>query len=365
MRENLCMMFSGGTDTTLAANRLLRDGDCDRLHLLTFCNGVCVRVDRSRIHVEELKRIYGSERVVHEIIYVTGLFHSIRSPLGELIWNYRSTLVYDLCCRLSMETAAIIYALEHGIPAICDGTNIDQGRLFLERPDYLRVSREYFASFGIRYFSPVYSRSGGRMGRREELLKNGFSVGPKFLEWFDITTCLFMQPFCLMGIHTYFFTSFLRNLPLFRRFIARHTLQLDRAIELRTDRQKVARRLVGERLEHRDPGDSGSVSGIGQSLCTTRMCGQKGVEITFPTGTVIDIDSLRGLRRPSGEANRNDGYLKLKEGGMEILLFPDGRALVYGTRNPGKAMSLLHRLVPSEHVLSRESTDRQGSEQRR
>ena len=239
--EELGMMFSGGVDTTLAAIKMLEENRCRRLHLLTFCNGYCVNVGSSRVHVDELRKLFGEERVVHEIIYVTELFERLRSPVTELIKEYGSTLVIDLCCRLSMESAAIIYALNQGITEICDGTNIDQGRLFLERPEYLRVSKEYFASFGIRYFSPVYARSGGRAGRMKELADRGISTGPKLFEKLNITSSLFHQPFCLIGIHTFFFTSFVRKAPLLKHVIARYNLDVDTAIRCRLDRQKPRR----------------------------------------------------------------------------------------------------------------------------
>jgi len=246
--SQLCMMFSGGTDTTLAAARLLDDHACDRLHLLTFCNGICVRVDNSRVHADELRRMYGADRIVHESIPVADLLRRLRSPFGDLVRRYHSTLVFDLCCRLSMECAAIVYAVRNGITGICDGTNVDQGRLFLERPEYLQVGREFFAGYGIEFFNPVYERSGGRVGRRAELVRRGFTTGPRFFERLNITSCLFTQPFCLMAFHTFFFTSFLTNAPGLRGFIARHNLSLEKAIELRLDRQKIARGWIAERL---------------------------------------------------------------------------------------------------------------------
>ncbi|MDD5630336.1 MAG: hypothetical protein PHU21_14825, partial [Elusimicrobia bacterium] len=159
--RDVCMMFSGGVDTTLAAARLLEEDASVRLHLLTFCNGFCVKVGSSRTHVLELQEKYGADRVVHRIVYVSEFFQRLRRPLPGLIRKYGSTLVVDLCCRLSFETAAVIYCLNNGIREVCDGTNIDQGVLFLERPDYLRVVQSFFASQGIEFSSPVYAASGG------------------------------------------------------------------------------------------------------------------------------------------------------------------------------------------------------------
>jgi len=253
-RGDVCVMFSGGMDTTLAAAKLLDAGEAERLHLLTFCNGFCVRAESSRVHVEELRRRYGENRIIHEISNIAEAFEQIRSPLIELVRTYRSTLVFDLCCRLSFETSAIIYALNNGIASVADGTNIDQGRLFLEKPAYLRVTKAFFAEHGIDYFSPVYSRcEGGRKMRIQEMRDMGFSMGPPALEKLNISNSLFQQPFCLVGIHTFFFTSFLRNAPLLKHMISKLNLSVEDAIRLREERQEIARRIVREQTIDADP----------------------------------------------------------------------------------------------------------------
>lgn len=354
-----CVLFSGGTDTTLLAARLLEDPSVRKLHLLTFCNGICVRVDRSRIHAGELARRYGTDRVVHEIIYITEVFHRMRSPLGELVRKYRSTLVFDLCCRLSMETAAIRYALDRGIRAVCDGTNIDQGRLFLERPDYMRASREFYASYGIDYSTPVYAPSGGRMGRRDELVRREFSVGPKILEKLDITCCLFQQPFCLMAFHTFFFTSFLRKVPLLRTFIARHTLSLEDALELRRDREVTARAILEEHRAFELTGEAGAAGpafGIRERYCSTRLCGKNAVEIAFPRGTAIDVPRLTGLWSALARVTVDGATLRRGDGRLEVVVHPDGRILIEGTRDVEQALDVYRRLGIPEDFFGRAPT---------
>jgi hypothetical protein len=352
-REELVMMFTGGVDTTLAAARIMDANQCDRLHLLTFCNGICIKVENSRVHADELKEMYGADRIHHEIIYVTEIFKKIRSPLRELIREYNSTLVFDLCCRLSMESAAIMYSLDNGLSAICDGTNIDQGRLFLERPEYLRVSKEYFASFGIEYFSPVYKKMGGRLGRREELIQRGFTMGPKILETLNITSCLFTQPFCLMGFHTFFFTSFMRNAPLLKKFIAKHNLSLERAIELRLDRQKIARALIEEHLEFNRLAEGAEEIRIQEHFCTTKLCGQNAVDIALPRGTRIDVDALAAQWAKLGEIYRDGGLLRMRIDGVELQVFPTGRVKMLGSKNRDKAVALFERLVAPYDVFER------------
>ncbi len=358
--KELVMMFTGGTDTTLAADRIAEAGEYDRIHLLTFCNGICVRVEHSRIHAEELVKKHGADLISHEIIYVTELFKKVRSPLKSMIKEYDSTLTFDLCCRLSMESRAIMYALDHGIPEICDGTNIDQGRLFLERPEYLRVSKAFFASFGIRYFSPVYAKAGGRMGRRDELIRRGFTVGPGFLEKLNISSCLSTQPFCLMAFHTFFFTSFLRNAPLLKYFIQKHNLPLDRAIELRLDREVIARQAIEEHVAFNTVGQDGEQIRIQDHYCTTRLCGRNAVELLFPKGATLDVDALATLWADEDGLKKDGNIVRMRRGRIEIEAFATGRILVHGAKNSEKAVELFNELVAAHDVFSCQPEATQG-----
>jgi len=247
VRSDICMMFSGGLDTTAAAAQLLEENRFERLHLLTFCNGVCVGAARSGVHVEELREMYGAHRLIHEIIDMTDVFAEIRAPLLDLLLEYRSGLVFDLCCRLAMETSAIIYARNHGLTHICDGTNLAQGRLFMERPEYMEKAREFFTVHGLTFFSPVYEKAGERAQRREELAGQGFSTGPRFLEKLNIGTSIMHQPFCFYAFHTFFFTSFLARTPGLGPLIEKMNLSLEDALRLRRDREAIARRIIEER----------------------------------------------------------------------------------------------------------------------
>ena len=346
----LVMMFTGGTDTTLAAARILDEGEVDKLHLVTFCNGICIKVENSAKHAVELEDMYGAEKIHHEIIYVTEFFERLRSPLLGIVKESGSTLAFDLCCRLSMETAAIIYALDHGIDRVCDGTNIDQGRLFLERPEFLRVAKDYFASFGIEYFSPVYAQSGGRLGRRAELIERGFSVGPEFLERLNITTCIGHQPFCMAAFHTFMFTSFVRELPVVGKVIDRFGLPLDRAIELRLDREKIGREIIDEHLAFNASNETGIR--IQEHFCTTRLCGKNAVEIAFPRGAQIDLEALAVAWSKEGRPSERDGEMLLtSEGGLQLQVHPTGKVMFVGTKNRKRAEELLAQLLVPHDVV--------------
>ena len=344
-------MYSGGVDSTLAVAQLLESGDVSKMHLLTYCNGLCVRVENSRVHVAELRKRYGADRVYHEISNVTDIFEELRSPIVELIKEYGSTLIIDLCCRLSFDTASVIYCINHGVKHLACGTNIDQGKLFLEKPEFLKVVTDYFAEYGIEFFTPVYGRMGGRDGRIDRLRERDLSTGPMFFEKISITSSLFHQPFCLFGIHTFFFTSFARNLPGIKQLSTRFSLSTEDAIRARFDRQEIARRLIAERTVVATDDDQDGIR-IQERFCTTRLCGQKAVEVSLPRNTIIDVDKLASIWAADGKIDVDGGFLEAKRGKLRFEVFSEGRVIVTGTTNRDTAMDAYETHVAAYEVFS-------------
>jgi len=344
-------MYSGGVDSTLAVAQLLESDEVSKMHLLTYCNGLCVRVKNSGVHVAELRKRYGADRVYHEISYVTDIFEELRSPIMELIKEYGSTLIFDLCCRLSFETASVIYCVNHGVKAIACGTNIDQGKLFLEKPEYLKVVTDYFAEYGIDYFTPVYGRMGGRDGRIDRLRERNLSTGPKFFEKISVTSSLFHQPFCLFGIHTFFFTSFAREIPGIKQLSTRFNLSTDDAIRCRLDRQEIARRLIAERTVVATDDDQDGIQ-IQERFCTTRLCGQKAVEVSLPRNTIIDVDKLGSIWAADGKVEVDGGFLEARRDKLRFEVFSEGRVIVTGTKNRDTAVAAYETHVAAYDVFS-------------
>jgi len=136
-----------------------------------------------------------------------------------------------------------------------------------------------------------------------------------------------------------------------RRLIRRLNLPLDRAISLRRDRQEVARRLVEEHVSfHETPAEGIRIS---EQFCTTKLCGQNSVELAFPRGTSIDVESLAGLWVGEGEVSREGSLVSLRSNGVEVRAFPDGRVVVRGTRDRDEANALFERLVAPHDVFVR------------
>ncbi len=75
------------------------------------------------------------------------------------------------------------------------------------------------------------------------------------------------------------------------------------------------------------------------------LCGGDAVQLPA-AGPPPDLEALaRRLEGTVGELERQPGWLRFREGGLELLLFADGRALVRGTEDPGRARALRDRTV--------------------
>jgi len=73
------------------------------------------------------------------------------------------------------------------------------------------------------------------------------------------------------------------------------------------------------------------------------LCGRDAVQITPPEGPPPDLEVLASRLPPETEAVLQAGMLRLRIPEGRITLFRDGRAIVQGTKDPGKARALYDR----------------------
>jgi hypothetical protein len=168
--DQATVLFSGGTDSTLAAVRML--DECRKVTLLTLDPGFVFFIENSTKHAEALRRAFGADRVLHHILPIRGeirevLFGDTRRDLGR--YGFDMTALVCMGCRLSMHTRAIIHNLENGIPLLADGSIQKQDAIPEQRSSVLSSNRElYLERYGIRHVSPIYEEDRSDL-RLEEL----------------------------------------------------------------------------------------------------------------------------------------------------------------------------------------------------
>lgn len=93
-----------------------------------------------------------------------------------------------------------------------------------------------------------------------------------------------------------------------------------------------------------------------QGSWTTTICGRNAVQI-IPLSPPLSKGELRGIKggfpfehlasklRPLGDVRFNDFMLKFKVNSYELAVFPDGRAIITGTNDPGVAKGLYAKYI--------------------
>lgn len=243
---DVAVSFSGGLDTTVAVGLLL--DHFERVHLLTYCNGYCLRAHASHDRITRLREVFGRDRIVARTSAMPDTLNALLGDYPRELREVGSPLIFDLCCRLGMEVETIRYCLDRGIAHAADGLNCAQPVIFMLEPEYIAAADRFVAEYGIQFLHPVY-HFGDREARREALRRHGLDDPIKPLQVVQqlgilpqISEQLRTQPLCYAQAPIFVLTSPLRNLPLIRKF----GLPLDDALAFRETRQVIARRLIEE-----------------------------------------------------------------------------------------------------------------------
>jgi molybdopterin/thiamine biosynthesis adenylyltransferase len=75
------------------------------------------------------------------------------------------------------------------------------------------------------------------------------------------------------------------------------------------------------------------------------LCGRNAVQVRPGEGRSVDLEALERRWRALGTVTRNAYLLRLEVEGCTLALFADGRALISGTSDEGRARSLYDRYV--------------------
>jgi adenylyltransferase/sulfurtransferase len=82
----------------------------------------------------------------------------------------------------------------------------------------------------------------------------------------------------------------------------------------------------------------------GRERQPTVLCGRNAVQIS-ERSTPVDLKALATQLAPVGEVKVNEFLVRAHVGGFEFTVFPDGRAIIKGTSDPGVARSLYAKYV--------------------
>lgn len=199
INKDFAVGYSGGLDSTLIALILGRRYSQGRAHLITVQHGhghlfPCL----PKIHVRDLKKALGEQRVIHRYAYTKREFRQM--VLNHLISEYHhygnSNFVVCLGCYLSMDVHLIAYCLEHMVPTVTYGYT-PRGSEFavMSLAETCRERRKIYDSFGLLYRIPLVEWHMEKPEERVLMRNNGIWPGLNFRK-----IAMGVQPPCLLGI---------------------------------------------------------------------------------------------------------------------------------------------------------------------
>lgn len=78
---------------------------------------------------------------------------------------------------------------------------------------------------------------------------------------------------------------------------------------------------------------------------TTLLCGRNAVQVSRRNKEKIDLEKLAQRLSSTTDVNNNDFMMKFRIENYEFTVFPDGRAIIAGTNDPGSAKSLYSKYL--------------------
>lgn len=157
MKHKALVLFSGGSDSTLAAALYAEQGY--EVHLVTLDRFSYVRVKNYTEHnYIKLVSIYGEKCFVRAVLNIEK-WHKLLNYENYLHYarKYGLAVVALNFSKLSLHWRALAYAIENEIEVIADGA-VPYMRLYLDQNQKISLGgfQELYQQFGIRHESPVW-----------------------------------------------------------------------------------------------------------------------------------------------------------------------------------------------------------------
>ncbi len=164
---DICIRFSGGTDSTLIASTLAPQ--FKRVHLLTFNTSfniftfglISSKPSNTIFNLDLLKNKFGKEKFIHEIINFAELRDDVYFNDFQASATKKDFIRVNICpaCTLSMHIETIIYCLKNKIKYVSDGANIETGKYPWQTQTLANLLefRDFYKLFKITYIiNPNY-----------------------------------------------------------------------------------------------------------------------------------------------------------------------------------------------------------------
>ena len=85
--------------------------------------------------------------------------------------------------------------------------------------------------------------------------------------------------------------------------------------------------------------------GHANRLATASLCGRDAVQVVPPASFSMDFDLLRETLGRIFPLEENPFLIKFRADGHDVVVFHDGRAMVFGVSDPKAALSLYGKYI--------------------
>lgn len=155
-RDEIAVLFSGGTDSTLAAATMQET--FRRVHLVTYDRFGFHSTGNTAVNATMLQNKFGPEKFVHRTMKFDPLFEHLSYERYLRNWFKYGFFQLSTCglCKLAMHARTIKYCLDHGVTNVCDGANMGMSIFPDQMKGVLDEYQQMYAHFGITYSNPVY-----------------------------------------------------------------------------------------------------------------------------------------------------------------------------------------------------------------
>ena len=193
-----CVLFSGGSDSTL--NAALMAEHFGKVHLVTYKHCGITSLENSFQNLENLRKKYGEDKFVHHKMDIDPLFQKFYfkrmfSDLGK----YKSMAI-QACgtCKFVMHMQTIMYCLEHGIKYVSDGSAKFYGMVAPnETKPVLEMIKKFYRDFEIEFIiNPAYSIDSSQHALADKGIISREEIDRKM----DYQRYKLIQPICHFGI---------------------------------------------------------------------------------------------------------------------------------------------------------------------
>ncbi|MFC1554837.1 7-cyano-7-deazaguanine synthase [candidate division KSB1 bacterium] len=159
MDSGISVLFSGGSDSTLAAVKAMEK--TEEVHLLTFHHKLMGKTGKHKKVILELRELYKNNLIIEYEEEIDNLYKKCyTTKMQNYLLKYRTFYFPWLCgaCKLAMHISTINYNLRNNILTTFDGANIESAYLFpAQTNNYINVMKDFYKLFGMTYECPVYN----------------------------------------------------------------------------------------------------------------------------------------------------------------------------------------------------------------